>query len=1175
MQQNTHRINRTTKMKKSPYTIHSLSIRKAPGFIHGLQNIDELAPNVNIIAGPNASGKSTTARAIQELIWKNEIENLSLHGTVKIDASQWEVDIDAGHIRSERNGINEEITGLPPKEGHQKYLLALHNFVEGNENDLAKEIVKQSIGGYDLEAAKNKLEYSGTINKRKSKEFKNLSEIENKFREVRNQHKALKSEEEKLAQLNKDKDKAIEADKLSQFYLKVKTYLTAKSEYTQLTRELNSFPKELEKINGDEPEQIQNLKTDVNACQAKINTAQKQIKASENQLKSLKLNPEEIDQSKIQELEERIKVLAENHREVNQLKVEIEKAKTVEKNAISAIDENINPDDWQGVNLENVKGLDTLYREAQQVLGEKYWLEAEIIDLEQELNQQKDLSHDENTYNLGINALSAWLKEPVQFEQAGISLSKVMLIASFAVLTSILGFFLGWIGIAASVIFVGIAYFMAKNTSSNSAPQSSTLKIRREDFLKTGLTPPESWETDKIIERLEELFVALSKSKENEELERRLNTCKTKLDKLEDKINSVNTEREKWLTKLQSVPSFPTIDQTDFSSLYFYLVQVQKWQEANVNRKSLESAFEIANKNIQEILDIINTIFVKAYFEKASDLISAESLARELKEESQFFKNENDEIDRNRSIEEEQQKALDTYNQRLQTIYDKIGIQEHQQNELEELIQQKGNYNATKDKHFAAKQNFNKLDHALQEHSLFNEYKDEISTLAIDEAAEKQQFFTEAAKELDEIKEEITQIKTRIEEKKKGHELEDVLIQKDEALEVLYQDYENHLTSVTGSLIIESLKEETQHKNRPEVFNKANKLFNQITLGRYELILNEGNDVQFQAFDTNLKRSFRLTELSTGTRVQLLLAVRLAYIETVESVVRLPILADELLANSDDERAQAIIEALIEISRKGRQVFYFTAQEDEIKKWQTYLSKTNLESKVIRLNSEGNEVISSDQFKTKFSGIQLTHKIPSPSGKTHQEYKDLIAVPSFNVLTQNVGKMSLWYLVEDLDLLHSALEKGIKTWGQLKSYHKNKGRIENLDEATFTQLSNQIIVLKRFQELYKTGRSLPIDRSVLLNSDAVSSSFIDKVSEKLNDLNGDPKALLQALNNGDVSRFRTDNIEELENYLLTHQYIDNNEVLDNEEIMIRLQAVISNSNLSVEDIARFLERVVS
>src|SRR5690606_14222683 len=45
-----------------------IEVRKAPG-IHPGFTIDDLSPDINIVFGPNASGKSTTARAIQTLLW--------------------------------------------------------------------------------------------------------------------------------------------------------------------------------------------------------------------------------------------------------------------------------------------------------------------------------------------------------------------------------------------------------------------------------------------------------------------------------------------------------------------------------------------------------------------------------------------------------------------------------------------------------------------------------------------------------------------------------------------------------------------------------------------------------------------------------------------------------------------------------------------------------------------------------------------------------------------------------------------------------------------------------------------------------------------------------------------------------------------------------------------------
>jgi len=72
-------------MKKAPYILKDLSIYKMPGFPRGLDNFDNLADNINIVAGPNASGKSSTARIIQQLIWHNKTKGLHAEGSVVLD----------------------------------------------------------------------------------------------------------------------------------------------------------------------------------------------------------------------------------------------------------------------------------------------------------------------------------------------------------------------------------------------------------------------------------------------------------------------------------------------------------------------------------------------------------------------------------------------------------------------------------------------------------------------------------------------------------------------------------------------------------------------------------------------------------------------------------------------------------------------------------------------------------------------------------------------------------------------------------------------------------------------------------------------------------------------------------------------------------------------------------
>ena len=165
-------------MKKVPYILKDLTIRKMPGFPNGLATLNDLAANVNIITGANASGKSSTARMIQEIIWEEKTSGVVVEGSVILGEDSWEIKLDSGIARVQRNGQDDQFSGLPTAEGKHRYLLALHNLVEGKEVDLAKEIAKYSIGGYDLDAAYKSLNYSSKTLIRSNSEYKYLQETE-------------------------------------------------------------------------------------------------------------------------------------------------------------------------------------------------------------------------------------------------------------------------------------------------------------------------------------------------------------------------------------------------------------------------------------------------------------------------------------------------------------------------------------------------------------------------------------------------------------------------------------------------------------------------------------------------------------------------------------------------------------------------------------------------------------------------------------------------------------------------------------------------------------------------------------------------------------------------------------------------------------------------------------
>ena len=191
----------------------------------------------------------------------------------------------------------------------------------------------------------------------------------------------------------------------------------------------------------------------------------------------------------------------------------------------------------------------------------------------------------------------------------------------------------------------------------------------------------------------------------------------------------------------------------------------------------------------------------------------------------------------------------------------------------------------------------------LQKHSLYKEHQEEIADIAADQALERQSDYKKIAAGEVELIRKISETELKVKQKKEGNELEELIADKQNALMQLAGLYDSNLSAVTGDLLVRKLRKITAGENQQEIFTKANKIFGTITNQRYQIKVNNDPKPSFIAIDNVLGTGLSLFELSTGTRVQLLLSVRFAFIETQEGGVRLPVLADELLANSDDDRA--------------------------------------------------------------------------------------------------------------------------------------------------------------------------------------------------------------------------------------------------------------------------------
>jgi hypothetical protein len=391
------------------------------------------------------------------------------------------------------------------------------------------------------------------------------------------------------------------------------------------------------------------------------------------------------------------------------------------------------------------------------------------------------------------------------------------------------------------------------------------------------------------------------------------------------------------------------------------------------------------------------------------------------------------------------------------------------------------------------------------------------------------------------------------------------------------QDYEK----AVGKVLADFIQKETQDQGLPPVFHRARELFGEITDFRYELTLDRGS-ASFRASDRVYERSFALDELSSGTKVQLMLSVRMAFLETQEQACRAPLVLDETLANSDADRARAIIDAVKTICEEGRQVLYLTAQADEVQKWNAQLDgEEALDHTVISLEElDARDLLEPSGDGATIPARQVPETLPDPETTNHEQLEEELEVPRWSP-RQPVGRLHLWYLIESARPLLDLIESGTRTWGQLENRHRIGGVVAtSFDEQAFGQVQARARAVEAWKEAWHVGRGRPVDRPALEKTDAVTETYMDGVTEIAKELDGDAEALLQVVrerNDERVSGFRSHKADDLEEYLLENGYLTEKPPLSEEEMWQRVLADLTDERteglISEGELERLFQRI--
>jgi hypothetical protein len=493
-------------------------------------------------------------------------------------------------------------------------------------------------------------------------------------------------------------------------------------------------------------------------------------------------------------------------------------------------------------------------------------------------------------------------------------------------------------------------------------------------------------------------------------------------------------------------------------------------------------------------------------------------------------------------------------------VYDICRVTREDLPRLREFCEKRPTYQEATDAALRDQHQYAAAEQALEKHAGFEPF---ILEMGIPALFERREAAAELATRHESLVKEVAELNLRVQQAKQSNNVEGWLADVALCEENLRQLRQGDLASLIGDALVQEVQRKTRDEHRPVVFRRARELFAVMTAGRYRLDFEDGESdgAAFRALDATTGRGHAMAELSSATRVQLLLAVRLAFVEVQEGDIRLPLFLDEALGTSDEMRAAAVIDAIVGLANAGRQVFYFTAQMDEVAKWRLALETSGTAHLMIDLASlrrgGSGELAEIPSIKII---PELVQTLPPLDGLDHPSLGEALQIPPIRIGSAPVEATPLWYLIDDVICLHALLSVGVATWGALENLiDAGEASIVAAHPGVLERVRARARMVAVMHQEASIGRVRRVDVVTLEESGAVSKQKIDEVGLVAEQCDGDAARLLAALDGKKVKGFHEKKILELREYFEEAGYISTQLPRTMAEIRLSMMAALGDA----------------
>ena len=1157
--------------------LRRLAIHALPGIEPGF-TFEPPSAGINIVTGPNAIGKSSLARALQYLLESHGTDPPALSLEAEFDSGQarWQVSRNGSQIVWRCNGEAASRPALPGADRVGLFRLSVENLLDdsdANDKALAERLRRELHGNFDLGQPRIEIGRRFAVH-----EARILADAGKARRRVEDEYVGLYRQEAELPALGRRIEMAAAASVRREHLEQALGLADAIDARKDRESALQRFPPDMDCLRGDELEQLEENEKRALRLNEELRDRRRDLETAEANLERTGLAQAAPAAEEVHAAEERLRQLDKKSVERENARTAVAEAGAALRDVLAHFNREDAPPRLDSDAIQRAEGIAQPMMAAQnrrRELQEQLALAGEAPDAA-EMERQRD----------GVEALRAWLAGNAADSGRTRTSTKLprlvswvaVAAAAFAALTSFIqGAPIAFAGALVALIALGAALFLLRGQRST-APSPTAAAMRR--FDEADLPPPLQWNEQSVRQHLREVIeVRLNELTLRQTRAANSDQIRLQIRETDAEIEELDKARGALANEIGFDPLLPVVDFQRFIHL------CSEWDKARTRHVQQRDRLDLLERDIAETAHLVR-MFVDPW--RTPDAPALEDIAGQ--PDMVLLRGAFDDLRERIDAARIAQNGILAVKTAIQSLEQRISEID---NAVESLFVQakveprdRAALAARIDQLPQWKEANTALHTATTEEALVRaRLVDQPDLVALADEGERarlqadRETSTVEAAEHTRLIQEHTTIRTRLNDAGKDRKLEQAAAEESRARQALEDKRDEALLAVATRTLIDDVERAFEAEHEPVVLRRARDAFAEVTARAFELRLR--GDGTFIAHDVRQETARELAELSSGTRMQLLLAVRLAWIETQEQGGEtLPLFLDEALTTSDEERFAVMAQSLERLAgardegrneegagtARRRQIFYLSARQHEPALWQqaTGARPAVIDLAAVRFPSEAS---APEEYR-----VEAPPSIPAPDGRSAESYASLLGVPPRLDLHRPEGSIHLFHLLrDDPALLHTLMDTWrIGSLGQLEVLlASDAARTALPGEDLQCRLRRRCRVVRAWVELWRQGRGRSVDRGVLEQCSAISATFIDRVADLAVHVRGDAEALLQALREGKVDRFRTRKIDELEQWLAEGGHTDDQERLTGEDRRrLTLQRATPETAADADDVNR-------